>query len=57
MTHKPNSPRDPPRRPRSDPKELPDRFQLLIECRDEAQQRRLYEWLVARKYVCRVMVL
>jgi hypothetical protein len=37
-------------------KELPDRFQLLIDCRDELQQRRLYEWLVAKKYACRVLL-
>jgi hypothetical protein len=33
-----------------------DRFQLLVYCRDEAQQRRLYELLVAQGHKCRVLV-
>ena len=36
---------------------LPEKFQLLIDCRDEAEQRRLYEELAARHYACRVWVI
>jgi hypothetical protein len=39
------------------PKPPKDRFQLLVECRDEAEQRRLYEWLKAQGYSCRVLVM
>jgi hypothetical protein len=34
-----------------------EQFHLLVNCRDEVQQRRLYEWLVAKGYACRVLVI
>jgi hypothetical protein len=33
-----------------------DRFQLLIHCRDETEQRRLYQMLIAKGLICRVLV-
>jgi hypothetical protein len=36
---------------------IPDRFQLLVTCRDEADQRRLYEKLLRQGYRIRVLVL
>lgn len=36
-------------------KELPERFQLLVECDDEAAQRDLYERLTAEGHKCRVL--
>jgi hypothetical protein len=37
--------------------DLPESFQLLVDCRDEQDQRALYERLVAEGYSCRVLVL
>ena len=34
-----------------------ERFQLLVTCRDEADQRRLFEWLASKGYTPRVLVL
>jgi hypothetical protein len=34
----------------------PDRFQLLVHCRDETEQRRLYHMLIAKGLMCRVLV-
>ena len=36
---------------------LPESFQLLVDCRDERDQRDLYERLVAEGYSCRVLVI
>jgi hypothetical protein len=36
---------------------IPKLFQLVIECRDENQQRELYERLTASGHVCKVMTL
>lgn len=36
---------------------VPDCFQVVVECRDEAQQRALYERLTAEGYSCRVLTL
>ncbi|HEY2586221.1 MAG TPA: hypothetical protein VGI81_10705 [Tepidisphaeraceae bacterium] len=36
---------------------IPERFQLLVDCRDEAEQRKLYEELAARGVKCRVWVI
>ena len=36
---------------------LTEKFQLLTDCRDEAEQRSLYEELTSRGHVCRVWVL
>ena len=36
---------------------LPGKFQLLIDCRDEAEQRKLFEELTARNIACRVRVI
>ena len=36
---------------------IPERFLLLLHCRDEAEQRRLYEELAARGIRCRVWVI
>jgi len=41
------------RRPNPPP---PDRFQLLVRCRDEVEQRRLYQMLIAKGLTCRVLV-
>jgi len=42
---------------RTKPAPLPtDRFQLLIHCRDETEQRRLYHMLIAKGLMCRVLV-
>lgn len=38
------------------PVSLPERFQLLVDCRDEAGQRALYEELARRGVKCRVWV-
>ena len=35
---------------------ITERFQLLVDCRDEAEQRRLYEELALRGVKCRVWV-
>ena len=52
-------PADPPEQANRRRKRPPaaDRFQVLVECRDEAEQRRLYEWLAANRYLCRVLVI
>jgi hypothetical protein len=36
---------------------LPELWQLLIECRDEKDQERLYRELQQRGYRCRVLIL
>jgi hypothetical protein len=36
---------------------VPEKFQLLVDCKNEAEQRQLYEWLMANDYLCRVLVL
>jgi hypothetical protein len=36
---------------------LPEKFQLLIDCRDEAEQRKLFEELAERQFICRVWVI
>jgi cytochrome c biogenesis protein ResB len=36
---------------------IPERFQLLVDCRDESEQRTLYEELAARQIRCRVWVI
>jgi hypothetical protein len=36
---------------------IPTLFQLVIECRDENQQRELYEKLTAAGHTCKVMTL
>jgi len=38
------------------PAAIPERFQLLVDCRDEPEQRKLYEELAARGVKCRVWV-
>jgi len=35
----------------------PDRFHLLIDCRTEQDQRRLFEQLKSQGFACRVLVL
>ena len=35
----------------------PELFQVVIECRDEAQQRELFERLRGEGYKCRVLTL
>jgi hypothetical protein len=47
----PQSDKHPPRQP---PRE---RFQILVTCADEADQRRLYERLAREGRMCRVLVL
>jgi len=37
--------------------EVPDCYQVVVECRDEEQQRALYERLTAEGYTCRVLTL
>jgi len=36
---------------------LPERFQLLVPCKDESDQKRLFEKLVALGYLPRVLVM
>ena len=36
---------------------VPEKFQLIVDCKNEAEQRRAFEWLVASGYLCRVLVL
>jgi hypothetical protein len=36
---------------------LPESFHLLVKCRDEPQQRELYERLTAQGHDCRVLSL
>jgi hypothetical protein len=36
---------------------VPNLYQLVIECRDENQQRELYERLTAAGHACKVMTL
>lgn len=36
---------------------IPTLFQLVIECRDETQQREVYERLAAAGIACKVMTL
>ena len=37
--------------------EIPDAFQVLVQCQDEQQQRALYQHLTAEGYSCRVITL
>jgi hypothetical protein len=37
--------------------ELPECYQLLVDCRDENDQRELYERLISTGYSCRVLTL
>lgn len=52
-----------PRQPSSDSRPAPRRQQIgeiyhvLVECRDEREQRRIYEELKARGLKCRVLTL
>ena len=39
------------------PVEIPESFQLVVECDDEEQQRDLFEELTSRAYKCRVLML
>jgi hypothetical protein len=48
---------DPPGNARRPDKAPPDRFHLLIDCRDEETQRRLYQRFVSQGFKCRVLVL
>ena len=41
--------------PRGAPRPLPEVFHLLIECRDEAQQRQLFEIVSRYGVKCRVI--
>ncbi len=36
---------------------IPERWQLVVQCQDEADQRALYEELTQREYACRVLTL
>ncbi len=36
---------------------VPDCFQVVVECRDEAEQRTVYERLTAEGYACRALTL
>jgi len=35
----------------------PERFQILVDCRDERTQKHLYERLSADGFICRVLVM
>jgi hypothetical protein len=48
LNHKPRPPRE---------ITIPTLFQLVIQCRDENQQRELYEQLTAAGHTCKVMTL
>jgi hypothetical protein len=37
--------------------EVPEAFQVVVECRDEANQREVYERLAAEGYPCRLLTL
>jgi ParB-like chromosome segregation protein Spo0J len=51
-----NEPGDGP--PREPPEvAVPEAYQVVVECRDEAQQRELYERLVAEGFSCRLLTL
>jgi hypothetical protein len=45
-----------PRNPRSN-MDWQERFHLLVDCRNEANQRKLYEQFTAQGFDCRVLVL
>lgn len=36
---------------------VPATFEVVIECKDEAEQRRVYDWLRREGYKCRVLTL
>ncbi|HVC98674.1 MAG TPA: hypothetical protein VND64_33725 [Pirellulales bacterium] len=38
-------------------RELPEMWQVLVQCRDEEQQREVYERMTAEGFKCRVLVL
>jgi hypothetical protein len=37
--------------------EIPDAFQVIVDCRDEAEQREVYERLTTEGFTCKVMML
>lgn len=41
----------------SQPAILPESFQVVVECRDEEEQRAVYERLAAEGYTCRLLTL
>jgi hypothetical protein len=47
-----SNPAAPPKRTTA----IPERFHLLVDCRDEAEQRAIYEELARRGVKCRVWV-
>ncbi len=51
------SPGGEPESPSSTPTIGSDSFQIIVECRDEAEQRELYERLAGEGYSCRVLTL
>jgi hypothetical protein len=55
--HIPITRRPLPARDRSSKPLLPERFQLLVECPNEAAQKQLYEALAAQGFVCRVLTI
>lgn len=44
------------RSPKPEPK-IPELYQVVVQCTDENDQRRLYERLTAEKRTCRLIVL
>ncbi len=50
------SPEAPDQQPPDEPP-VPESFQVVVECSDEAQQQQLYERLVAEGYRCRLLAL
>jgi len=46
-----------PRAPRKRVQEIPESYELVVTCRDESDQRQLYERLAGDGYSCRVLTM
>lgn len=46
--------RDPPPQPATEPLEV---HQVIVNCRDESEQREVYDWCLQRKFSCRLVCL
>jgi hypothetical protein len=52
-----DEPQDPPGHNPPPEIEVPEAYQVVVECRDETEQKRLYDRLTAEGFVCRVVSL
>lgn len=50
-------PKSPAAAGRSAERRIPELYQVIVECRDEADQRAVYQRLTAENRTCRLMIL